>query len=65
MKIIIAGGGKIGHSVAAILADEGHDITVIDRNSALITQTTSRKISARWKNCRIKGFIFLISTHLP
>ncbi|MBR5093977.1 MAG: Trk system potassium transporter TrkA [Oscillospiraceae bacterium] len=32
MKIIIAGAGKIGHSVAAVLADEGHDITVIDQD---------------------------------
>ena len=32
MKIIIAGAGKIGHSVASILSEEGHDITVIDRN---------------------------------
>lgn len=30
MKIIIAGGGKIGYSVADILSGEGHDITVID-----------------------------------
>ncbi len=37
MKIIIAGAGKIGHSVAAILAKEGHDITVIDRDSELIS----------------------------
>ncbi len=41
MKIIIAGGGKIGRSVAAILADEGHDITVIDRNSDLIAQISN------------------------
>ena len=41
MKIIIAGGGKIGHSVAAILADEGHDITVIDRDTDLITQLSN------------------------
>ena len=32
MKIIIAGAGKIGHSVAEILADEGHDITIIDKD---------------------------------
>ncbi len=32
MKIIIAGAGKVGHSVAALLAEEGHDITVIDRD---------------------------------
>ena len=36
MKIVIAGAGKIGRSVAAILAEEGHDITVIDRKAELI-----------------------------
>ena len=41
MKIIIAGGGKIGHSVAAILADEGHDVTVIDHNADLITHLSN------------------------
>lgn len=37
MKIIIAGAGKIGHSVADILSEEGHDITVIDRDSDTIS----------------------------
>ena len=37
MKIIIAGGGKIGHSVASILVDEGHDITVIDQDPETIS----------------------------
>lgn len=36
MRIIIAGAGKIGRSVAAILSEEGHDITVIDRDGELI-----------------------------
>ena len=36
MKIIIAGAGKIGHSVAAILATEGHDITIIDQDPETI-----------------------------
>lgn len=36
MKIIIAGAGKIGHSVAEILSEEGHDITVIDRDPEII-----------------------------
>lgn len=36
MKIIIAGAGKIGHSVADILAKEGHDITIIDQDSSTI-----------------------------
>ncbi|MGI5977169.1 MAG: Trk system potassium transporter TrkA [Candidatus Limivicinus sp.] len=37
MKIIIAGAGKIGHSVADILSQEGHDITVIDKDSEIIS----------------------------
>ena len=41
MKIIIAGAGKIGRSVAAILADEGHDITVLDRDGELITHVSN------------------------
>ena len=32
MKIIIAGGGKIGRSLARQLSAEGHDLTVIDQN---------------------------------
>ena len=41
MKIIIAGSGKIGRSVASILAEEGHDITLIDRDSELISQVSN------------------------
>ncbi len=41
MKIILAGAGKIGRSVASILADEGHDITVIDRDSELISHISN------------------------
>lgn len=32
MKVIIVGAGKIGLSVARILSDEGHDVTVVDKN---------------------------------
>ncbi len=32
MKIVIAGAGKIGYSIADILASEGHEIRVIDQN---------------------------------
>lgn len=41
MKIIIAGAGKIGRSVAAILAQESHDITVIDRDGELISRLSN------------------------
>lgn len=37
MKIIIAGAGKIGFSIAEILAGEGHDVSVIDRDSESIS----------------------------
>ena len=37
MKVIIAGAGKIGFSIAEILAGEGHDISVIDRSSESIS----------------------------
>ena len=37
MKIIVAGAGKIGGTVAQILSEEGHDITVIDRNPDTIS----------------------------
>ncbi len=36
LKIIIAGAGKVGQSVAALLAEEGHDITIIDQDPETI-----------------------------
>ena len=36
MKIIIVGAGKVGYSIAALLAEEGHDITIIDRDGDTI-----------------------------
>lgn len=41
MKIIIAGGGKVGYSVASTLSAEGHDITVIDRDPAVIDRISN------------------------
>ena len=35
MKIIIAGGGKVGKTLLRQLAAEGHELTLIDRNSRL------------------------------
>ena len=43
MKIIMAGAGKVGRSVAALLAQEGHDITVIDKDPDTI-QTLSNEL---------------------
>ena len=33
MKIIIVGDGKVGYSLAENLAEEDHDITIIDKNA--------------------------------
>ena len=41
MKIIIAGAGKIGYSVASILVNEGHDITVIDKNPDIVSNISN------------------------
>lgn len=41
MKIIVVGAGKIGASVAAILSEEGHDITILDRNGGTIQQLSN------------------------
>ena len=41
MKIIIAGAGKVGHSVAALLAQEGHDITIIDHDPDTIQSVSN------------------------
>ena len=41
MKIIIAGCGKIGTSVLASLAAEGHDVTAVDKKSEVISDITN------------------------
>ena len=41
MKIIIAGAGKVGSSVAALLAQEGHDITIIDHDPDTIQSVSN------------------------
>ena len=41
MKIIIAGAGKVGRSVASLLGQEGHDLTIIDRDPDTIQQISN------------------------
>ena len=39
MKIIIVGCGKIGKSMIASLTSEGHDVTIVDKNSQVLNET--------------------------
>ena len=42
MDIIIAGGGKIGMTLARQLAAEGHNLTIIDRNTRVLDTAVER-----------------------
>ena len=41
LQIIIVGAGKVGSTLIEQLTKEGHDITIIDRNPAKITEITN------------------------
>ena len=41
MNIIVVGGGKIGYRLVEELVNEGHDITVIDTDSATVDEITN------------------------
>lgn len=42
MKILIAGAGKVGSTLVRQLADEGHDLTVIDSSQRVLERNTER-----------------------
>ena len=42
MDIIIAGGGKVGLTMARQLAAEGHNLTIIDQNAQILEETVQR-----------------------
>lgn len=42
MKIIIAGGGKVGQTLLRQLTSEGHDVTLIDHSSRVLSTTVER-----------------------
>ena len=41
MKIIICGAGRVGQGIARRLASDGHSVSIIDENPALIQEVTS------------------------
>ena len=42
MNIIIAGGGKVGQTLARQLAAEGHDLTLVDQNNTVLASSVER-----------------------
>jgi trk system potassium uptake protein TrkA len=50
MKVVIMGCGRVGSALAAMLADDGHDVTVID-----IRQDAFKRLPARFKGKRHVG----------
>ena len=36
MRIVVVGGGKLGFSLAESLINEGHNVTVVDRNESVL-----------------------------
>ena len=58
MNIIIAGTGKVGLTLARQLAAEGHDITLIDRNSLVLEEAVEQFESmAVCGNCASKDVL--------
>ena len=42
MRILVAGDGKVGETLAKELADEGHDLVLIDRDPAVLEATAGK-----------------------
>lgn len=43
MRIVIVGDGKVGSALAQLLSEEGHDITLIDRNGEVLDQASEEQ----------------------
>ncbi|MDS0222584.1 TrkA family potassium uptake protein [Haloarcula sp. S1AR25-5A] len=50
LDIIIAGGGRVGFQTAEILADHGHDVTIIERDERMVSE-----IADQWMATVIQG----------
>ncbi|MFC6874443.1 TrkA family potassium uptake protein [Halobellus marinus] len=45
LDIIIAGGGRVGFQTAEILADRGHDVTIIERDERIVSEIADEWIA--------------------
>ena len=58
MNIIIAGDGKVGSMLTRQLSGEGHDVTVIDSNAAVLRSSVERyDVMAVHGNCASMGIL--------
>jgi trk system potassium uptake protein TrkA len=48
--VIIAGGGRVGFQTAELLADQGHDVTIIERDERVVSE-----IADEWLATVIRG----------
>ena len=53
MKVIIMGCGRVGEQVSLLMANEGHDVTVIDFDEVALA-----RLGTNFKGRRIKGVGF-------
>lgn len=49
MKIIVVGCGKVGSALARQLSEEGHDVSVVDRNQQVVNEVSS--------SCDVMGIV--------
>jgi len=45
LDIIIAGGGRVGFQTAEILADRGHDVTIVERDERMVSDIADQWIA--------------------
>jgi len=45
LDVIIAGGGRVGFQTAEMLADRGHDVTIIERDEQLVSDIADQWIA--------------------
>lgn len=50
LNIVIAGGGRVGFQTAEILADRGHEVTIIERDERIVSE-----IADEWVATVIRG----------
>ncbi|MFZ3062750.1 MAG: NAD-binding protein [Actinomycetota bacterium] len=53
MKVIVAGCGRVGSSLANRLSMEGHDVAVVDKDP-----TSFERLGKTFKGITVKGFVF-------